>query len=330
MMIFIWLWLAIATYLYFFRESFFAELAISFLPYILVCCLLASLLLIVLLFFYKYRKNKNKGLNIFFAVCLLIWSLWIWWLYYLEFFSFYNHDETPIRLASEDWVKIFYANILYTNFDFKSLQQKIEAENPDIVILVEFSDAHEEEMKDFFQEHYPYMNRNSRSITLAGDVVFSKLPLKNIENTSLSNEWARNYSYMTLQGEDSVWDVDLYVIHTAAPVSMENFEMRNNQLNMLKSDFQKRNSSNPAMIIGDFNLSPWSYYYSKLIDSWDLKNVLSFQNPNYTWSLFWRKIFRSHIDQLFISDWILVSNVDISDLSWSDHRAFLFYAWINN
>jgi hypothetical protein len=28
-------------------------------------------------------------------------------------------------------------------------------------------------------------------------------------------------------------DFDLYVIHTAAPVSVENFEMRNNQLEQL-------------------------------------------------------------------------------------------------
>jgi hypothetical protein len=65
------------------------------------------------------------------------------------------------------------------------LQQKIEQENPDIVILVEFSDNHENEMKQFFKENYPYMNRNSRSITLAGDVVFSKIPLENITETHI-------------------------------------------------------------------------------------------------------------------------------------------------
>jgi hypothetical protein len=65
------------------------------------------------------------------------------------------------------------------------LQQKIEKENPDIVVLVEFSDNHENEMKEFFRENYPYMNRNSRSTMLAGDVVFSKIPLKNITETHL-------------------------------------------------------------------------------------------------------------------------------------------------
>jgi hypothetical protein len=49
--------------------------------------------------------------------------------------------------------------------------------------MVEFSDAHEDKMKDYFQENYPYMNRNSRSTMLAGDVVFSKIPLENITET---------------------------------------------------------------------------------------------------------------------------------------------------
>jgi hypothetical protein len=49
--------------------------------------------------------------------------------------------------------------------------------------MVEFSDEHEDEMKEFFKENYPYMNRNSRSTMLAGDVVFSKLPINNATTT---------------------------------------------------------------------------------------------------------------------------------------------------
>ena len=49
--------------------------------------------------------------------------------------------------------------------------------------MVEFSDNHEDEMKDFFKENYQYMNRNSWSTMLAGDVVFSKLPIENAYTT---------------------------------------------------------------------------------------------------------------------------------------------------
>lgn len=37
--------------------------------------------------------------------------------------------------------------------------------------------------------------------------------------------------------------VDLYVIHTAAPVSVKNYDMRNNQIGKLLSDFLKHHEN---------------------------------------------------------------------------------------
>ena len=183
-------------------------------------------------------------------------------------------------------------------------------------------------MKEYFRENYPYMNRNSRSTTLAWDVVFSKIPLENITETHLVKAWARNYSYMKILCDECEGWVDLYVIHTSAPVSINNFEMRNGQIDKLKSDFSReQNIWTPTMIIGDFNLSPWSHYYKKLTSNWNMKNALSFQSQNYTRSLHGNWIFRSHIDQLFISPEIRLSEINIENLTWSDHRSFTFRFW---
>ena len=219
---------------------------------------------------------------------------------------------------------------MYKNTDYKSLQEKIVEENPDIVVLVEFSDNHEDEMKEFFKENYPYINRNSWSTMLAWDAVFSKLPLENITETHLVKAWEWNYSYMKILCEGCEDWVDFYVIHTAAPASLINFDMRNAQLFKFKSDFTRdQNLWTPTMIIGDFNLSPWSYYYKQLTKNRNMLNALSFQSPNYTWSLLQQWIFRSHIDQLFISPEIKISEIRIEDLVWSDHRSFTFNFWIN-
>ena len=324
MLILIWLFILTAIYFYFFRESFLSELAISFLPYIMVAILVVTLILILLLF-----RKKKKNLTTFFTIVLIILSFWIGYFYYSEYFSFYNHSDENIRLAEDEWIKVFYANIYYLNYDFESLKQRIKQEDPDVVILVEFSDEHEEAMKDFFKESYPYMNRNSRSTMLAWDIVFSKIPLENIANTQKVKVWSRNYSYMQLK-IDGLADenlLDLYVVHTAAPVSIENFEMRNKQLEQLWLNFKKNKSENPTIVIWDFNLSPRSYYYEELTKDWNLVNALSFQSPNYTRSLWKHKIFRSHIDQLFISPRVRISKINIEDLSWSDHRSFTFNVW---
>lgn len=329
MIILTWLFISFVTYFYFFRDSFIAELAISFLPYIMVAIFAVILVLIIFLFI---RKNKKSKLVPVFTIIFMILLFWIWYLYSSEFFSFYNHSDENIRLAENEWIKVFYANILYTNDDFKSLEQKIEQENPDIVILVEFSDNHEKEMKQFFKEKYPYMNRNSRSIMLAWDVVFSKLAIKNATTTWMKWKWGRKYSYMQIECENTDFECknnfDLYVVHTAAPVSVENFEMRNKQLEQLWLNFNQNNSENPTIVIWDFNLSPRSYYYKQLIKNWNLDNALSFQLPNRTRSLRQQKIFRSHIDQIFISPKVKISEVNIEDLTWSDHRSFTFRFWL--
>lgn len=319
----------IISYLYFFREWFFEELAISFVPYIIWFCI-AALIIETYLIIHKSKKNgKHKSLKIFLTILITVITIWIWTLYSLEYFWFYNHNDKSLRLNDEAWIKVFYSNIYYKSTDYQSLQDKIVQENPDIVILVEFSDEHEAEMKEFFKENYPYMNRNSRSTMLAGDVVFSKIPLENITETHLVEAWAWNYSYMKIQCENC-WDgVELYVIHTSAPVSYKNFEMRNAQIGKLLLDFLKHHEDwTPTMIIWDFNLSPRSHYYKQFTKHINMINALSYQSPNYTRSLHEKWIFRSHIDQLFISPEIKISEINIENLTWSDHRSFTFRFWV--
>ena len=319
------------SFIYFFRESFIAELAISFEPYIIGFCVLALIIEIYLIIYESKRRIKHKSIKIFFTIIVTVITIWIWTLYSSEYFWFYNHQDESIRLNNEEWIKVFYANIFYKNIDYNSLQQTVEKENPDIVVLVEFSDAHENEMRDFFKENYSYMNRNSWSTMLAWDVVFSKIPLKNASTTGIDWKWNRKYSYMQNECEDLKFrcknNLDLYVIHTAAPVSVENFNMRNNQLEQLWLDFKQNNNLIPTIVIWDFNLSPRSYYYKELIKNRKLENALSFQNPDYTRSLFQQWIFRSHIDQLFISPEVKISPITIENLSWSDHRSFTFKFW---
>ena len=320
----------IVSLLYFFRESFIAELAISFVPYIIWFCILALIVEIYLIIHESKRRRKHKWIRIFFIILITALTIWIWTLYSSEFFWFYNQNDDAIRLNNDvAGIKVFYANILYKNTDYESLKQKIIEENPDIVIMVEFSDEHEDEMKSFFKENYPYMNRNSWSDMLAWDVVFSKIPLENITETHVVEPWAWNYSYTKLFCNECQDWVDLYVIHTAAPVSIKNFEMRNKQISKLKSDFAKeQNLSTPTIIIWDFNLSPRSYYYKELTKDRNMLNALGFQSPSYTWSLLQQWIFRSHIDQLFISPDLNISEIRIENLKWSDHRSFTFNFWL--
>ena len=311
-----------ASYLFFCRESFFAELAISFLPYFFVgLVVFAIILLIVLLCEIWVRKGKKNLPYPSFKRRVILISIFFFWsgvlgyLYGSEFFSFYGTKQ--INEGQGQGVKVYYANILYTNYDYESLRQQVENYNPDVVVLVEFSDEHDEAMKAYFQENFPYVNRNSWSTRLAGDIVFSKYPISNLLDNYPQEAGKWRYSYFRLEAPSPIY---FYVVHTSAPVSEYNFNMRQEQLKKLNNDFwvhdQDRSEDASLLMIGDFNLSPWSAFYSPFESAFDgqFRNAFRGNSPVYTRSLWDQNVFVSHIDHLFVSPNVSVSALEVGDL----------------
>jgi endonuclease/exonuclease/phosphatase (EEP) superfamily protein YafD len=202
----------------------------------------------------------------------------------MEFLSFYS--ITPSSLESPQGLKVYYANILYTNDDYAALQQQIDTYDPDVVALVEFSQQHAEMMKDYFQSKFPYVNRNTWSTKLAGDIVFSKYPIKNLLETYDNEGW--KYSYLRLETSQPLY---MYVVHTSSPVSLKMFTMRNQQLKKLNKDFTRqhleREETTPVVMVGDFNVTPWSDFYRSFEEGFSgaLVNAFRGKSPVFTWSL---------------------------------------------
>jgi len=84
------------TYLYFFRESFLAELAISFLPYWMLLLIIFAIALLGVLIVLLWRKLKIQDLKLKIVVlCLLcLRSTVLGVMYASEFFSFYAKQDT--------------------------------------------------------------------------------------------------------------------------------------------------------------------------------------------------------------------------------------------
>jgi endonuclease/exonuclease/phosphatase family metal-dependent hydrolase len=217
---------------------------------------------------------------------------------------------------------------LYTNYDYESLKKQIDKDEYDIVVLVEFSDKHEKALKDRFQGRFPYVNRNSWSTKLAGDVVFSRYPITNLLAQYPQEPGRWKYSYFSLQREEETFY--FYVVHTSAPVSLSTFKMRNEQLKKLKDDFlvqaTDRQKNAPVVVLGDFNLSPWSAFYAKFEEGLEgkLRNVFRDYRPYFTRSLRDQKLLNVHIDQVFTSPDGRIGGFKVEDLPGSDHHTIIF------
>jgi endonuclease/exonuclease/phosphatase (EEP) superfamily protein YafD len=119
-----------------------------------------------------------------------------------------------------------------------------------------------------------------------------------------------------------------YLVHTSSPDSYQHFLMRNDQLTTFAKDFSlqaKSRTSDKVIVAGDFNLTPWSYYYRGMqtLFSWKLSNVTQQLPILFTWRLFDFPLLRAHIDHMRVSSGIIVDSFQSIPIVGSDHRGLL-------
>jgi endonuclease/exonuclease/phosphatase (EEP) superfamily protein YafD len=310
-------------FVYLFPEFYISELILSFVPHIVFFCLAMFGLSIAML------KNKKLWIYVKFVPLFILMFGFLFFLYSREFNSFYNgewffyNNSQEYIVEEKDWLNILYSNILYKNQNHTGLVDWINNYDADIVLMVEFTDDHYQNMKDVLQEIYPYSARTSWSKKYFGNVVFSKYPINNLSKEI--DQWTWRYTYFST--EHNKQNYYFYLIHTSSPVTYGFFEMRNNQFDILTQDFKShmdnKIDTDKIMIIGDFNVSPWSYYYKNIEKSFvGLKNMTKNFTILFTWRLKLLSFVTSHIDHIFINE-----NSDVSDIIRlktpnSDHRWF--------
>ena len=113
-------------------------------------------------------------------------------------------------------------------------------------------------------------------------------------------------------------------------MSVYNFRMRNEQLTKLHEEFliqaADRSDDAPVVMVGDFNISPWSAFYKPFEEglAGKLRNVARDYKPFFTWSLWAQEILTAHIDHVFVSDDVRIGDFYVEDLPGSDHHAIIF------
>lgn len=307
---------------YYLPTYYVSELSISFLPYSIV---LNLLFLIVL--FLKFRKFKLKPWSIkkLFTGIFILLHWFVFLIYSKEFNQFYNLKlDKPIW--SNSWLTMLYANIHKNNDDYTWIKHLIEKENPDLLMFVEFGENHYKNLKDFLQKRYPYINSTTWSKKFIGSMVFSKYPIENRADDF--PQWNRRYAYFQLKLDKK--DYYIYLVHTSSPDTYNHYLMRNEQLKVFVDNFilhqnKHRNNHDNVMIIGDFNISPWSIFYKNFQDwLWSGFINLSKKSPIlFSRYLYGLPIFWSHIDHAWINFDVKKSYLKSVKINWSDHRGLL-------
>jgi endonuclease/exonuclease/phosphatase (EEP) superfamily protein YafD len=174
-------------------------------------------------------------------------------------------------------LRVLTQNVLYTSEDASELAGLIRAEQPDVVVLQEMSDAFAQDLTERLGRDYPFRTQTTTRSHRNGRGTFSRLPIRETDQFQLSPRSATLQRVLLTVGEREVW---LYNVHLTTPrlwtrnppgpipPLMTGFrtDVREAELHQLLGDI--RLLDKPYVLAGDFNLVAGSRPYRQLPDEW--------------------------------------------------------------
>lgn len=308
-------YLVIFNLLFIFQKSWVGELWISFLPYWLVLSIIFTIILLGFVIFKavfdKLKKSqlnpKNPGLNIFcgFVVVVSCFSNSI--LSFKIYNYFYQQPQVEVATQVQNGLKIGFFNILETNTEYNLINTKLQ--DLDIVSFAEFQENHYQNLpflktyRHSFPKTFPKVSGNTTTIAIFSKLEFSQINYKKlIHNNALIAKFDYNNS-----------TYELIVNHLSNPFLPRFYENRNQDLAYLSRLLEDK-KDDKVLILGDFNITPWSPYYPKFDD---YNNVLAGRGVYVTWQV---GPFVLPIDQMFSSQSLEILNYKIDTQNGSDHH----------
>ncbi|MGE3278245.1 MAG: endonuclease/exonuclease/phosphatase family protein [Candidatus Altimarinota bacterium] len=287
------------VFFWMFPEHFYRDLFINFLPYIIALHLPLVLAYLGFHLFGSDHKRITGSFLLFFLFSLFVQSGLL--------LSPYFHTTKSFASTERQELKVLSANVLKTNVDYESTLRFVREEDPDVFGLIELTEPFAEAMRALHDDYphqitFPYKEG-------FGIGLYSKLPFVNPSIELLPG--GIPYIHTVVEVEEQ--PVQVVLIHAMPPFNPEMFAQRNESLKHIAD----LTGQSPTIVMGDFNLTPWSTYYSSfvedsgLVSSRDMWNGL--QHSWYSWG------FYLPIDHLFVSRDIRVLKYTMGENIGSDH-----------
>jgi endonuclease/exonuclease/phosphatase (EEP) superfamily protein YafD len=172
---------------------------------------------------------------------------------------------TGTAIASSPTLKLLFSNVYIRNQETAPLLALVEREDPDIIALAEVSPLWDAPLA-LLSSEYPFQAGETATNPF-GLKVLSKFPLNELQLL----EFANSRTSLAMQLEVEQRPLTVVVTHPVPPVRPEMLHSRNRQLANLATYLAAR--SHPTIVIGDFNITPWSPYYQRFIQETQLHNT---------------------------------------------------------
>ena len=187
-------------------------------------------------------------------------------------------ESIQAAVKGERSFKIYSANIHRFNKDLSGLSREIEEIDADIVLLTEVTSGHIEMLNELTQRFPYHIEYESFGRLGIGPVVFSKFPVLTYSTLQLSEDG--NFmvkATLNINQRKTMF----YAVHAPNPSIRKYFPDRNRQFIELADDISEQ--SMPVIVAGDFNTTPWFYYFRRFLKLTGLINTMVGFGPRATW-----------------------------------------------
>jgi endonuclease/exonuclease/phosphatase (EEP) superfamily protein YafD len=165
--------------------------------------------------------------------------------------------SAAVAMTSEETFRLVSFNVWFRNPDMARVANYIETSQADAVVLLELTPPQAEMLAPLLPT-YPHYHIDSSRM---GAAVFTKWPVISAESVPLSQGGAVAARLM-LDWRGT--PVNVLGVHLNWPLGPRNSEFRNQELSSLVA-FSKAQRG-PLLVAGDFNLTPWSKYFSDALE----------------------------------------------------------------
>lgn len=216
-------------------------------------------------------------------------------------------------------VRVLTFNINIKNDQWDAISTAIRTVKPDVATIIESSMESKEELSKRLTNFLPFVYRASGG----GLTLFSRYPLFDPESKTFSNG---TVLVTSLQINQKV--VRLIAAHPFVPLKPNSFKRRNALLAEMTTYLQEQ-SQKSLIVLGDFNLTPWSSYYSQLVRNTGLHNTrLGFGvEPSWVeattyapYPAWLTALIKIPIDHIFVSQDLKVADCKAIKAANADHR----------
>jgi endonuclease/exonuclease/phosphatase (EEP) superfamily protein YafD len=212
-------------------------------------------------------------------------------------------------------LRILSFNVYYRNADYPAVAGEIERLSPDIVCLYETTEA--------WKQHLAAIAARYAFSLFTGDGPHSGLaclsrivPLKVIP----PDADARSAPWMQLELESRGVRFRVIAVHLAYPLGATAVQVRNRQLLALGREL--REIGEPLIVVGDFNLTPYSPYNSDFLAASSLHDCSRGRALQPTWPSWFAPLWME-IDRCFVDARVAVAGYRVGPSLGSDHYALV-------